>query len=52
MIAAEHGELTKASKIRKQLPVEDYLKPQRRFGLIDAAPVGAVASASTGAGDN
>ena len=78
VIAAEHGELTKVSKIRKQLPVEDYLKPQRRFahlfsptpnlaaiahiqaladrnirrfGLIDAAPVGA-AGAPTGAGDN
>ena len=28
---AEHGELTSVSKIRKRLPVEDYLKPQKRF---------------------
>ncbi len=28
---AEHGEVTSVSKIRKQLPVSDYLKPQRRF---------------------
>ena len=31
VIEAEHGELTGVSKIRKQLPVEDYLRPQRRF---------------------
>ena len=28
---AERGELTRVSYIRKQLPVEEYLKPQRRF---------------------
>jgi pyruvate ferredoxin oxidoreductase beta subunit len=28
---AEHGEVTKSSKIRHLTPVEDYLKPQRRF---------------------
>jgi pyruvate ferredoxin oxidoreductase beta subunit len=28
---AEHGEVVNVSKIRKRLPVEDYLKPQRRF---------------------
>jgi pyruvate ferredoxin oxidoreductase beta subunit len=28
---AEHGEVTGVSKIRKQVPVEEYLKPQRRF---------------------
>ncbi len=28
---AEHGEVTSVSKIRKKLPVTDYLKPQRRF---------------------
>jgi pyruvate ferredoxin oxidoreductase beta subunit len=28
---AEYGELTSVSKIRRQLPVEDYLRPQRRF---------------------
>jgi pyruvate ferredoxin oxidoreductase beta subunit len=28
---AEHGEVTGVSKIRKQVPVEEYLKLQRRF---------------------
>jgi pyruvate ferredoxin oxidoreductase beta subunit len=28
---AEHGEVTSVSKIRKQVPVEEYLKPQRRY---------------------
>ncbi|HYN75184.1 MAG TPA: thiamine pyrophosphate-dependent enzyme, partial [Candidatus Limnocylindria bacterium] len=28
---AEHGEVTGVSSIRRQLPVEDYLRPQRRF---------------------
>ena len=28
---AEHGEVVSVAKIRKRLPVEDYLKPQRRF---------------------
>jgi pyruvate ferredoxin oxidoreductase beta subunit len=28
---AEHGEVVSVAKIRKQLPVEEYLKPQRRF---------------------
>jgi pyruvate ferredoxin oxidoreductase beta subunit len=28
---AEHGEVVSVSKIRKQLPVEEYLRPQRRF---------------------
>jgi len=28
---AEHGEVTSVSKIRRRLPVEDYLKRQRRF---------------------
>jgi pyruvate ferredoxin oxidoreductase beta subunit len=28
---AEHGEVTGVSKIRKKLPVEEYLRPQRRF---------------------
>ncbi len=28
---AEHGEITSVSKIRHKLPVEDYLKPQKRF---------------------
>lgn len=28
---AEHGELTNSSKIRRLLPVEEYLRPQKRF---------------------
>lgn len=28
---AEHGEVVSVSKIRKRLPVDEYLKPQRRF---------------------
>jgi pyruvate ferredoxin oxidoreductase beta subunit len=28
---AEHGEVVSVSKIRRRRPVEDYLKPQRRF---------------------
>jgi len=28
---AEHGEVTAVSKIRRQVPVEEYLRPQRRF---------------------
>jgi len=28
---AEQGEVVSVAKIRKQLPVEEYLKPQRRF---------------------
>jgi pyruvate ferredoxin oxidoreductase beta subunit len=28
---AEHGDVVSVSKIRRQIPVEDYLRPQRRF---------------------
>jgi pyruvate ferredoxin oxidoreductase beta subunit len=28
---AEHGEVTAVTKIRRQVPVEEYLRPQRRF---------------------
>ena len=28
---AEHGTVTRASQIRKKLPVEEYLRPQQRF---------------------
>jgi pyruvate ferredoxin oxidoreductase beta subunit len=31
VIEAEYGEITAVSKIRKRLPVEEYLKPQKRF---------------------
>ncbi len=33
---AEHGEVTGVSRIRKRLPVEDYLRPQRRFAHLFA----------------
>jgi len=36
---AERGEVTGVSKIRRQVPVEDYLKPQKRFAhLFGATP--------------
>ena len=31
LFEAEHGEVTKSQKIRRQVPVDDYLKLQRRF---------------------
>ena len=31
MFEAEQGEVVSVSKIRKRVPVEEYLKPQRRF---------------------
>ena len=31
LFEAEHGEITTVGKIRRQMPVEDYLKIQRRF---------------------
>ncbi|MEZ5727291.1 MAG: thiamine pyrophosphate-dependent enzyme [Burkholderiaceae bacterium] len=42
---AEHGEVTAVTKIRRRAPVEDYLRPQKRFAHLfarDADP-GAVA---------
>ena len=36
---AEHGEIVSVAKIRKPLPVEEYLRPQRRFAhLFSPAP--------------
>jgi pyruvate ferredoxin oxidoreductase beta subunit len=35
---AEHGEITAVSKIRRQVPVEDYLRPQRRFAHLFGDP--------------
>jgi pyruvate ferredoxin oxidoreductase beta subunit len=36
---AEHGEVTQVTRIRRQLPVEEYLKPQKRFAhLFGAKP--------------
>src|SRR4051794_28258077 len=33
---AEHGEVTSVSKIRHQVPVEEYLRPQKRFAHLFA----------------
>jgi pyruvate ferredoxin oxidoreductase beta subunit len=36
---AEHGEIVSVSRIRRRAPVEEYLKPQRRFAhLFNPAP--------------
>jgi len=35
---AEHGEVTGVSKIRRQVPVEEYLRPQRRFAHLFGDP--------------
>ena len=34
LIEAEHGEITTVTRIRRQRPVEDYLKLQRRFAHV------------------
>ena len=31
LFEAEHGRITRSNKIRRRVPVEDYLRPQRRF---------------------
>jgi pyruvate ferredoxin oxidoreductase beta subunit len=28
---AEHGQITASTKIRRRIPVEDYLRPQKRY---------------------
>jgi len=35
---AEHGEVTAVSTIRRQAPVEEYLRPQRRFAHLFGVP--------------
>ncbi len=35
---AEHGEVTAVTKIRRRVPVEDYLKPQKRFAHLFGKP--------------
>jgi len=35
---AERGEVTAVTKIRRHVPVEDYLKPQKRFAHLFGAP--------------
>jgi pyruvate ferredoxin oxidoreductase beta subunit len=42
---AEHGEVVSVAKIRKLLPVEEYLKPQRRFAHLFSPKVNAEAIA-------
>jgi pyruvate ferredoxin oxidoreductase beta subunit len=38
VLEAEHGEVVSVSKIRRRLPVEEYLRPQRRFAHLFADP--------------
>jgi pyruvate ferredoxin oxidoreductase beta subunit len=38
VFAAEHGEIRSVSKIRRQLPVEEYLRPQARFAHLFKPP--------------
>ncbi len=38
VFSAENGEVKSVSKIRRQLPVEDYLKPQTRFAHLFKPP--------------
>jgi pyruvate ferredoxin oxidoreductase beta subunit len=35
---AEHGEIVKVSKIRRRVPVEEYLRPQKRFAHLFGDP--------------
>jgi pyruvate ferredoxin oxidoreductase beta subunit len=35
---ADHGDVTAVSKIRRQAPVEEYLRPQRRFAHLFGEP--------------
>jgi pyruvate ferredoxin oxidoreductase beta subunit len=35
---AEHGEVVSVSKIRRQVPIEEYLRPQRRFAHLFGDP--------------
>jgi pyruvate ferredoxin oxidoreductase beta subunit len=35
---AEHGEVTSVTKIRHRVPVEEYLKPQKRFAHLFGKP--------------
>jgi pyruvate ferredoxin oxidoreductase beta subunit len=35
---AEYGELTSVTKIRRRVPVEEYLKPQKRFAHLFGTP--------------
>ncbi|MEJ5999293.1 thiamine pyrophosphate-dependent enzyme [Paucibacter soli] len=35
---AEHGEITRVTKIRHRVPVDEYLKPQKRFAHLFGTP--------------
>jgi len=35
---AEHGEVTAVTQIRRRVPVEEYLKPQKRFAHLFGSP--------------
>ena len=35
---AEHGTVTQVSKIKRKMPVEDYLRPQQRFAHLFKPP--------------
>jgi pyruvate ferredoxin oxidoreductase beta subunit len=37
---ARHGEVTDATRIRRPAPVEEYLRPQKRFGHLFSKPSG------------
>ena len=38
LVEAEHGEVVATRPIRRQVPVESYLRPQRRFAHLFAGP--------------
>ena len=38
LFEGEYGEITSVTNIRKQVPVEEYLKPQRRFAHVVKSP--------------
>ena len=38
LFEAEHGEVTEVTRIRRRLPVEDYLRPQRRYAHLFREP--------------
>ena len=38
VVEAERGEVTAVTKIRRRVPVEDYLKPQKRFAHLFGNP--------------
>jgi pyruvate ferredoxin oxidoreductase beta subunit len=38
VLEAEHGEVTSVTKIRRRVPVDEYLKPQKRFAHLFGKP--------------